>query len=153
MGAIYGHSKVTIAAAASEDSRGGCFHENKTLSAFTYAHPTLNTSMAIRKCPDHYGYVHYSAAYDSSLPLPLFSRAWTMQEELLAPRVIYYGPHEIVFQCRNLSTCQCGMFPKGTSTAKRVYEVACGEPVGPDLTDAIRSGYLIVRGRAVLADL
>jgi hypothetical protein len=34
----------------------------------------------------------------------------------------------------------------------KILDVAC-EPVGPDLTGAIRSGYLIIRGRAVPADL
>jgi hypothetical protein len=35
MGAIYGNSKVTIAALKSEDGNGGCFHENDTIPVFT----------------------------------------------------------------------------------------------------------------------
>ncbi|KAH6714411.1 heterokaryon incompatibility protein-domain-containing protein [Leptodontidium sp. MPI-SDFR-AT-0119] len=33
-------------------------------------------------------------------PEPLDSRAWTLQEFLLSPRILYYGSHEIVWRCR-----------------------------------------------------
>jgi hypothetical protein len=47
-----------------------------------------------------------------------------LQEELLAPRVLYYGSEEIVFQCRELTDCQCGRLDKEAKNQKRLYEEA-----------------------------
>lgn len=63
---------------------------------------------------------------------PLFSRAWTLDEKLFAPRVLYYEPNELVFQCRTLLDCQCGMIPTASAffnwtelqTLKRMWHSA-----------------------------
>ena len=44
----------------------------------------------------------------ASKPLPLLTRAWVYQERLLAPRVIHFGPAELVFECRQDTLCECG---------------------------------------------
>ncbi|KAE9377478.1 HET-domain-containing protein [Stipitochalara longipes BDJ] len=117
MGSIYGHSRVTIAALKSEDGSGGCFDSIDKV----YPHPAGNTFMASRRQPDHSMWGHYQAV---NTRLPLFSRAWTLQEELLAPRVLYFGPEELVFQCRSAQACHCGKCPYEWDTAKQMYESA-----------------------------
>jgi hypothetical protein len=125
MGDVYGNSKVTIAAVKSKDGQGGCFVENDEVVSFAQAHPALNTPMAIRKCCDHYG---YGAAHrDHAKARPLFSRAWTFQEELLASRVLYFGSDEIVFQCRTSLDCQCRMIRGAPPTPKQLYERSRGK--------------------------
>jgi hypothetical protein len=52
MGAIYGQSKLTIAAVKSEGGNGGCFIED-TVQAFVVANPMWNLSMVSRKLPKH----------------------------------------------------------------------------------------------------
>ncbi|KAL2165946.1 hypothetical protein VTG60DRAFT_3566 [Thermothelomyces hinnuleus] len=40
--------------------------------------------------------------------LPLLSRAWAYQERLLAPRVLHFGPQEVLWECAQLLDCDCG---------------------------------------------
>ncbi|PMD43096.1 HET-domain-containing protein, partial [Hyaloscypha variabilis F] len=131
MGAIYGNSKVTIAAVKSKDGTGGLFQEDGKVVSFTHkdVNTSMDTSVAIRKCHTHSG---YEASIDADSQ-PLFARGWTLQEELLAPRVLYYGSEEIVFQCRELTDCQCGMIHKEAVTQKRVYERARKETSNSEL--------------------
>ncbi|KAI0380708.1 HET-domain-containing protein [Hypomontagnella monticulosa] len=39
---------------------------------------------------------------------PLFTRAWTYQERMITPRVIYFDKSELIFQCFSASACECG---------------------------------------------
>ncbi|KAI1390578.1 heterokaryon incompatibility protein-domain-containing protein [Hypoxylon trugodes] len=39
---------------------------------------------------------------------PLFYRAWTYQERMIAPRVILFDKSEIIFQCYSTASCECG---------------------------------------------
>ncbi|KAE9378391.1 hypothetical protein N431DRAFT_435517, partial [Stipitochalara longipes BDJ] len=122
MGVVYGNSKVTIAVVKSKDGDGGCFVGSDKVAMFTA--PAPHNAMTIRKLNHHSGY-SCSANSRELQDKPLFLRAWTLQEELLAPRVIYYGPVEIVFQCRKLFKCQCGTDDRAKAdTPKRWYEDA-----------------------------
>lgn len=42
---------------------------------------------------------------------PLMERAWAYQEQVLSPRVIYFGHHEIFWQCNATSWCCCSPYP------------------------------------------
>ncbi len=75
MAAIYGNSKVTIAAVKSKDGDGGCFMEIDKFVFFT--HPTSSMSIAIRKLINHDEYRVSGANMDK---LPLFSRGWTYKK-------------------------------------------------------------------------
>ncbi|KAN0107865.1 HET domain containing protein [Hyaloscypha variabilis] len=117
MGSIYSYSNFTIAALKSEDGNGGCFVDNEKI----YLHPAGRPLIAVRRLPRHSAWEHYRTVEPH---LPLFSRAWTLQEELLAPRVLYYGPDELVFQCRSVQACLCGKTPQNWGTTKYKYEIA-----------------------------
>ncbi|KAL1835715.1 hypothetical protein VTJ49DRAFT_6168 [Mycothermus thermophilus] len=39
--------------------------------------------------------------------LPTFSRGWILQERLLSPRILHFGPEELLFECLDSSVCQC----------------------------------------------
>ncbi|KAK4155262.1 heterokaryon incompatibility protein-domain-containing protein [Chaetomidium leptoderma] len=39
--------------------------------------------------------------------LPIFTRGWILQERLLSPRILHFGPEELSFECFESSTCQC----------------------------------------------
>ncbi|OCK85602.1 HET-domain-containing protein [Lepidopterella palustris CBS 459.81] len=45
---------------------------------------------------------------DIMAELPLFSRGWAFQERLLAPRVLHFGPNELIWDCAEARKCQCG---------------------------------------------
>jgi hypothetical protein len=39
--------------------------------------------------------------------LPLLSRAWALQERVLSPRILHFGPMELFWECRNGIFCEC----------------------------------------------
>jgi hypothetical protein len=49
-------------------------------------------------------------------PSPLFKRAWTFQERLLAPRVLSFTRCELLWECREASDCECCNGGNGLST-------------------------------------
>ena len=57
-------------------------------------------------------YIHFSRnvweAVDKSV---LNSRAWVLQERILAPRVLHYGPNQLFWECRKQEACEA--FPDG----------------------------------------
>ena len=120
---IYGNSKVTIAAVKAKDGDGGCFNDEDKIASFK--HPVSGMPMAIRKLITHRQY-QYHETNETNGRVPLFARAWTLQEVLLAPRVLYFESMEDSFQCRNMTDCQCGMMSKDaySKTVKRDYEMA-----------------------------
>ncbi|PMD22331.1 hypothetical protein NA56DRAFT_538432, partial [Hyaloscypha hepaticicola] len=42
--------------------------------------------------------------------LPLLTRAWTLQEHLLATKIVHFMPAEVVWECRSSIKCECGDF-------------------------------------------
>ena len=90
---VYGYSQVTIAAAIGEDSRSGLFEEESS------GEPSTTTTGAIACIRD-------SLLGDWS-PSPLFTRAWVLQERLLAQRTLYFCKQEVTFECSNHVRCQC----------------------------------------------
>jgi hypothetical protein len=131
MGNIYKNSTVTIAALKSKNGTGGCFVDEDQAIIFTNPHgdSSIHASVAMRQCHEHDGWGYQNYNYDGTRPL--FGRAWTMQEELLSPRVLYYGSREIAFQCREMMDCQCGRIAKDYNTSKRLYEMAKGKWSSP----------------------
>ncbi|MCJ1251179.1 hypothetical protein MMC30_008410 [Trapelia coarctata] len=43
---------------------------------------------------------------------PLYSRAWTVQERLLAPRILHYGSEQLFWECEELDACEA--YPQGS---------------------------------------
>jgi hypothetical protein len=134
MASIYEGSTITIAAAASKDGNGGCFVNGPRDHEITVS-GNNESKVSARKFPHHEGFEDESWFHTTN-NLPLFSRAWTFQEELLATRVLYFCSEEIVFQCKSSITCQCGgissyLEEEKKYTTKKQYQDALlehGEP-------------------------
>ncbi|KAH7350637.1 heterokaryon incompatibility protein-domain-containing protein [Rhexocercosporidium sp. MPI-PUGE-AT-0058] len=130
MAAVYESSHVTICAAKSEAGNGGCFADLTLRETDPYSGSKIEVQ--VRKCPRHIAseaMFRDSSFFHTTSNLPLFTRAWTFQEELLATRVLYYCADEIVFQCKENLDCQCGrisshMAEIGDKTSKQQYEAA-----------------------------
>lgn len=133
MGSIYQFSKITIAAAKSGDGNG-CFVDGPKSVMFSPGSPNhhgakVPLTVFARILPIHedFHFDNYYHLTHEKHKMPLFSRAWTFQEELLAPRVLYFGPTEVTFQCKTTLDCQCGLIAselssKSSSTTKMQYE-------------------------------
>ena len=93
---VYRNSYLTVAATGADSANGGCF---ATLESGVDIGPVK--MRAIRHFPS-------TATIGSSTSFPLLTRAWAYQERLLAPRVIHFSGQELVWECREHRTCECG---------------------------------------------
>jgi len=54
----------------------------------------------------HFGHAHDPETLRQSFPL--LTRAWVLQERWLSPRVLHFCGSEVVFECAQTTTCECG---------------------------------------------
>ncbi|KIV79276.1 hypothetical protein PV11_06844 [Exophiala sideris] len=54
--------------------------------------------------------VHSNVLGDPALEgtLPLFRRAWTLQERILATRLVHFAAGEMIWECATMCACECG---------------------------------------------
>ncbi|CEI66054.1 hypothetical protein FVEN_g4535 [Fusarium venenatum] len=106
MAAIYENAYITIAAGSSDDDDGGFFAEPR--DAYTKAYKFHLDVNGI----DHEFYMRYAVPHPGEgwpvgRLLPLMTRAWTMQERLLAKRYLCFGHNEIFWECQEDVSCSC----------------------------------------------
>jgi hypothetical protein len=110
MADIYEGSMLTIAAAKAQDNKAGCFTKGPESKKIIPSHHHSNKLFEVwhKQCPEHFGFSDPGIRAGADFGLYLFERAWTLQEELLARRVLYYTEGEVVWQCGTLLDCSCG---------------------------------------------
>lgn len=96
MRSIYGSAHFNIAATAATDANGGCFTKISNYSGGFLARVSTKSYSCVRNFHSHNVYeASTSETY-------LASRAWTLQERLLAPRTLYMGEQGIFWECRTI---------------------------------------------------
>jgi hypothetical protein len=136
MGLIFEDSMVTIAAVKAEDGRGGCFTRGYGARMFMPIDKRSSPSeIYFRECPRHDAFATRTYFSRESTSWPLFRRAWTLQEELLARRILYYTESEVVWQCKSDLACQCGRISdpinlNDSNSFKLEYEVSLRKNLG-----------------------
>lgn len=99
MADIYSRAVLTIAASLAERDTDSLFshapqtYRSKRLTNFN------GSDVFVRMTMDH---GHGPA------PLPLLNRAWVLQERLLSPRIVHFTHQELVWECMEDLTCECG---------------------------------------------
>ncbi|KAK3315622.1 heterokaryon incompatibility protein-domain-containing protein, partial [Apodospora peruviana] len=100
MASVYENTYCNIAAAAAKDSRDGCY---ATRNPFTFAPCRISTTTDNRELYAHlYWFEGTLEQLERRSESGLFSRAWILQELLLSPRVLYFGPKGLCFACKKL---------------------------------------------------
>ncbi|KAH8880472.1 HET-domain-containing protein, partial [Thozetella sp. PMI_491] len=91
MAEVYQNSYLTLAALHGEDSNQGLFSTDVyEIHAFnTWDHPYLDYTL------NRHGL------------WPLVRRGWCFQERILAPRVVFFGSNELLWECNTASACEC----------------------------------------------
>ena len=115
MGDIYENALLVIAASSAADASVGLKRLDSTIFPLTVTNgPEELGTLIIRRPFDYTGYL---GSYDASLGINLYngavlnpveSRAWTLQEELHARRLVKFTAREMIFQCLERRKCECG---------------------------------------------
>lgn len=95
MCSVYSNADVTFAAAAAENP------DSTLLKPFI---PSINIQTQDWHLRLRLRNVHSTT--NSIHPEPLFQRAWTLQEELLSKRIIYFGDRQLRWQCASLQATE-----------------------------------------------
>lgn len=132
MAEIYRNSYVTIAGAASKDSKGGLGLNRPRQTGTTLKGTTSSGKQySIRvQCS-----IQPQSPIDDKTPkdgiqhpispttsirddfggafgvFPLLTRGWVFQERLLSPRFIQFGKDELLWDCKESILCECGQRP------------------------------------------
>ena len=96
MSSVYGSSSLNIAASSAEDASQGCFLKPENFCGGFMAELLINGTKKVYKfvSPESYR----KAVSESHLA----TRAWTLQEKLLAPRTLHVGDRGLFWECREL---------------------------------------------------
>ena len=142
IGGIYANSFVTIAADKAAGPNEGCFQAEDDFKkrrygiefrdnigrpnfvyvrqrAITQQNPTLETM----------------TCYADDASSKLESRGWTLQEQLLSPRIVHFSETEMTWECNTQNVCECGNV-LGSSTLKNNH-------VGPESIHTKNAAYVV----------
>ncbi|KAI9774693.1 MAG: hypothetical protein M1840_002942 [Geoglossum simile] len=111
MGAIFQNSFCTIAAAAAENSLGGCF------AARTPPSQIVALRCQYRK-DRQVGTVYFRSAFQNWRQGPLDKRAWTLQESILSIRVLHFREDQMMVECSQGITGENGHQYESTNTVR-----------------------------------
>jgi hypothetical protein len=95
MANIYRQALLTVGAASAADP---------DQDVFSAARRTLRVGPIISLVTPHFP--RHRDNFETRFPM--LTRAWTYQERLLAPRVLYLGSQEVLWECYEHHTCECG---------------------------------------------
>jgi hypothetical protein len=103
---VYHNATLTIGASAATNGTQGLINRRK-LHKFT--HTTShgdNLTVCVRQHGNH-SWADNPNGGTYTDDLPLRTRAWCLQEELLSSRFVYFTPDEIAYCCRTGTNCEC----------------------------------------------
>lgn len=122
MADIYEHASLTISATVSAGDSYGCFSSSFSTSRslpISLPEDVGTCEIAVRKPISHWDTLGQSELHAR---FPLMSRGWAFQERLLSRRIIHFSESELVWECRELTTCECGGFGSQTSPAGALHQ-------------------------------
>ncbi|ORY18240.1 heterokaryon incompatibility protein-domain-containing protein [Clohesyomyces aquaticus] len=117
MASIYSNASVVIAATASKDGDGGCFPHRSTIQFNGCRLDGSTFSVYARRNTCHPEFESHSEPssrlhkeMEEKWQLPLFHRAWTFQERLVARRIIHCLEGVFMWECLECTRCECCFF-------------------------------------------
>jgi hypothetical protein len=108
MSEIYQHAVLTLAATSSTGDNVGCYTRNKHQIPdleITLPDDIGACNIAVRKPLNHFDTQNAKGLLDR---FPLLTRGWAFQERLLSSRVLHICESELVWECREKTSCECG---------------------------------------------
>ncbi|KAH7130400.1 heterokaryon incompatibility protein-domain-containing protein [Dendryphion nanum] len=130
---IYEMGTLTIAATKAAGPREGCFCEDEGLRRRLEFERTGADGGGTYDVVVEKGLVHDIDTW------PIMTRAWVVQERLLSPRIIHFGPSELLWECRSLATCQCTQW-----TPSSFNKMTLAPSTRPDRLETLRIWHRVV---------
>jgi hypothetical protein len=100
MSSVYGGSTINIAAASAIDGSEGCVLKQPELRQ------KVRIEGMVDWCRKEYNIVSEQLYQDSVAQTHLASRAWALQERLLAPRTLHFSKSGLFWECRLRDACE-----------------------------------------------
>jgi hypothetical protein len=101
MGEIYRNAVITIAGSASSGPRQGLFR-TADIVHLDQPFPVNENLEELDKIRGRVPLSHNASE------LPLLRRGWVLQERLLSSRYLHFGQNELIWECMEHLTCECG---------------------------------------------
>lgn len=115
---VYSNSYCALAANWSGPSCGGCFYDRNPRSI-------APTRVKVEwKGEKEYMLIDSHLWSDCIALAPLNSRAWALQEKLLAPRVLHFGKEQIFWECTEKLACET--YPTGMPMGMKYEDLKTG---------------------------
>ncbi len=151
MASVYTHGLLNLAASYSADSHGGLMlkrgqvhvtpcswkHESTPVSSSS---PSGKWTEANQVCWSFDPQSEFIELGTGS-PLPLVSRGWVLQENVLSPRTVHFLPGEVIWECRRLSARESLYHNSGSPTELKSHEPHGKAAVSSKISPVIRNGF------------
>ncbi|KAG4436908.1 hypothetical protein IFR05_007596 [Cadophora sp. M221] len=119
MAEIYSQAYLTISATCASNGQVGCFpprwHRTNhgAMVPYSAVGPISDEifsrfGFTARFCPSSHGHIFLQSPPESGAPLWL--RAWAFQERTLSTRTIHFHGEEMIWECHEALSCECGQF-------------------------------------------
>lgn len=151
MAAVYQNAHFVLGADMSTDSYGGfldteeCGYERQETSVATFGaekstiYARHQYGLHDNPCPM---FTHVQTPANGEVCNPLRDRAWALQEQFLASRMVHFTEKEMIWECRSALWCACGELDMGISAQ---YErLPYYESLVSDSNNKFRIWYRIV---------
>ncbi|ERF71278.1 hypothetical protein EPUS_05330 [Endocarpon pusillum Z07020] len=146
MSEIYSHSTLNIAATSSPNGSTGYFTGRQCFSDL-YGDPRGFHQLSVRSwelksssdqplsifvrpvLEDGHDYVMRNMVNRRWQVAPLLTRAWVLQERLLAPRNLHFSASELIWECRSTLSCECTGLDSPSTGPYSTHQVSSVEEV------------------------
>lgn len=138
MASVYGGSSLNIAASSAKDGREGCFPRP------TYHSLGFPAEIRINGQREVHHFVPWRFYNRMVLESTLLSRAWVLQEKLLAPRTLHCGEQGMFWECWEAMASDA--FPNGfDGTGAQTWFFECSTTLRPTTWDSTSWLSLVTR--------
>jgi hypothetical protein len=139
MDEIFGNTFLTIGATSATDSSSQPLFPAKTppFKIQTTDNKGQLSKVYVREQPSHYSFkapfdegshmneweLPFNMSEEANLHTPLLKRAWTYTERLLSPRVLHFTKSEMILECREGYSCECGRIDDTTFDSRTIDSI------------------------------
>lgn len=108
MGDVYSNAYIVLSVLKSSNDGAGFLGPPEILSYSSCAYTAGGVTGTLLVCAIPRTQSCYISSEDYVWDEPLSKRGWTLQERWLAPRLVHFGPQQMMFECNAHFLCQDG---------------------------------------------